>query len=221
MKSLALSMIILAGLAWQGTSTAQQPTVEDVLDKVREKWNSVEDYHVKMRSRNRLGEQQDEKKYDFYYKKPHLVRMEVIEGDKKGSVLVLQSDKTIRGKTGGVLGFVSVTLAPDDERIKNLRGREFYKADWGTVIKEYIAGYKAGYTMQLLKDEVFNNVDCWVLEANWKEAGNPITTDRIYVDKESHLVLCRKQSEGATLVNEVVWWDVQINPGLAADLFAL
>lgn len=199
----------------------QTPTPESLLNNLKTKWNSIQDYQTKMRSRNRLGAQTDEKKFIFSFKKPHMVRTEVIEGDKKGSVLTRDAAGTIHGKKGGVLGIVSITLDEDDERVANLRGRKFYLADWGSVIKEYYEAAKKGWKLSLRPDEKFNGVDCHVLQAEGTDPRSAVTLDVIWIDKATSLILCRKQYEGQTLVNEVVWWEFKLNLGLDDSLFTL
>ncbi len=202
-------------------SYGQAPTPESLLNNLKAKWNSIQDYQSMMRSRNRLGNQKDEKKFLFSFKKPHQVRTEVTEGEKRGSVLTRDATGKIRGKKGGVLGIVAITLSEDDERVTNLRGRKFYLADWGSVIKEYFEAYNKGWKFTLLPDEKFNESDCFVLQAEGTDPKSPVTRDVIVIEKASSLILCRRQYEGQTLVNEVVWWDIHLNVGLDDSLFTL
>ena len=220
---MTLSRTILVTALVLATSVAygQAPTPESLLNSLKTKWTSIQDYQSMMRSRNRLGDLKDEKKFLFSFKKPHQVRTEVTEGDKKGSVLTRDATGKIRGKKGGVLGIVAITLSEDDERVTNLRGRKFYLADWGSVIKEYFDAANKGWKLTLLPDEKFNESDCYVLQAEGRDSRSPVTRDVIYIDKANSLILCRKQYEGQTLVNEVVWWDIHLNVGLDDSLFTL
>ena len=200
---------------------SQAPSPESLLNDLKTKWTSIQDYKCKMRSRNRLGDQKDEKKLAFSFKRPHQVRAEVLEGDKRGSVLTRDAAGLIRGKKGGVLGLVPITLSEDDEKVTNLRGRKFYLADWGSVIKEFFDWAKKGWKLSMLPDDKSLGSDCYVLQAEGKDSKNPVTRDVIFIDKASSLILCRKQYEGETLVNEVVWLDIQLNAGLDDSLFTL
>jgi hypothetical protein len=218
---LGKNLLVTALLLVASVSYAQAPTPEGLLNTLKTKWTSIQDYQSKMRSRNRLGEQTDEKKLEFSFKRPHQVRTEVIDGDKKGSVLTRDASGKIRGKKGGVLGIVAITLSEDDERVSNLRGRKFYLADWGSVLKEFFDAAKKGWKLTMLPDEKFNESDCYVLKAEGSDPRSPVTRDVIYIEKASSLILCRRQYEGQTLVNEVVWWDIHLNVGLDDSLFSL
>jgi outer membrane lipoprotein-sorting protein len=200
---------------------SQDASPENLLNGLKDKWASIQDYHCKLRSRNRLGDQKDEKKMEFWFKQPQQIRTEILDGEKKGSVLTRDADGKIKGKKGGVLGLVSVTLGEDDERIRNLRGRKFYYADWGSVVKEYFAYHKEGCKFTVLPDEKFNGVPCHVLQADLTKPKERVTRDQIWVDAKNNLILCRKQFEGEVLVNEVAWWDIELNTGIPDGTFKL
>jgi len=214
-----LLVAVLILLTGPGYSQEKQPTA--ILQSVIQKWKSIQDYHCKMQSNNRLGDKTDKKKIEFWFKRKHQVRMQVLDGEKKGSALTRNDEGRIKGKKGGLLGVIAVTLDENDKRIFNLRGRKFYRADWGSVIAETVQRVKSGWRLRRLGDETFNGVPCFVLEATGKEPGSKVTRDMIWVDQTNHLVLRRKQYEGKTLVNEVAWWDIELNSNLDDDLFTL
>jgi len=204
-----------------GSATGQEKDPKQILNDVYAKWKTVQDYHCMMQSNNRLGEEKDLKKIEFWFKLRHQVRMEVLDGEKKGSALTRNDAGRIRGRKGGLLKVIPVTLDENDERIFNLRGRKFYEADWGTVIKEVIQRVKNGWTLKRLADEMYNQVPCLVLELTGQEPESGVTKDMIWVDQVNHLILHRKQFEGTLPVNEVAWWEIQLNTGLGDDLFDL
>ncbi|MCB9783818.1 MAG: hypothetical protein H6751_12715 [Candidatus Omnitrophica bacterium] len=199
---------------------SQDQGVAPILENLKTKWKSVYDYSCQMQSLNRLGQEVDKKKLDFSFQRPHKVRMEVLDGPKKGSVIVRTAEEKIRAKKGGILGVVAVTLDENDERVTNLRGRKFYEADWGSVIAEWLIAAKNGWAMERLPDENYNNQPCHVLLAHWKDPRSSITEDKIWVNQD-HLIVRRQQFEGQTLVNEVIWWNIQVNPKLDPGLFDL
>ena len=214
-----LTVILVLALGLPAFS--QDSGVLPILENVKSKWKTIKDYHCNMQSLNRLGQEVDKKKLDFSFQRPHKIRMEVLDGPKKGSVIVRTADGKIRAKKGGILGVIAVTLDESDPRVTNLRGRKFYKADWGSVIAEWLLAVKKGWKMERLPDETYNNQKCYVLTAHWKSPQSPITEDKIWVDQSTHLIVRRQQFEGQNLVNEVVWWNLQINPNLDPGLFDL
>lgn len=219
MKSyrIGAAFLILVGMV----CSAQGQSAQEILAKTQETWKGIRDYRCQMQSNNRLGQEKDLKKIDFAFKREHQVRMEVLDGKSKGSVLTRNDSGRIKGKKGGILGVVAVTLDETDERILNLRGRKFYEADWGTVIEEFSGRVGGGWTVEVQGEEEVSGSSCYVVVATGRETGSRISKDVLCVDKQRNLVLRRKQYEGEDLVNEVVWWDIQTNPGLSDELFNL
>lgn len=216
-----LSILAVSVLVTLAAASAQDSGVEPILEQVKQKWKSIYDYRCQMQSLNRLGQEVDKKKLDFAFQRPHKVRMEVLDGPKKGSVLVRDANEKIRAKKGGILGVVAITLEESDERVTNLRGRKFYEADWGSVIAEWLLAAKNGWSFEKAPDEKYNNEVCHVLISHWRDPKSPITKDMIWVSKETQLIVRRQQFEGETLVNEVIWWDIVLNPSLPEGTFEL
>jgi outer membrane lipoprotein-sorting protein len=202
-------------------STAHSQSAQEIFSKAEASWKGIRDYRCMMQSNNKLGQEKDLKKVDFAFKRNHQVRMEVLDGKNKGSVVARNDSGRIKGKKGGILGVVAVTLGETDERILNLRGRKFYEADWGTVLKEFSDRLKAGWNVVVQGEEEVSGSPCDILVATGRESGSKVTKDMMWIDKKNHLVLRRKQYEGEDLINEVVWWDIQVNSGLGDDLFDL
>ena len=204
-----------------GTAMAQDKGAKEILGDVQAKWQTIQDYQCKMQSNNRLGQEKDLKLVQFWFKRKQQVRMEVLDGEKKGSTLTRNDAGRIRGRKGGLLKIVAVTLDENDDRIYNLRRRKFYYADWGTIIDEVVGRIKNGWQIERMADETFNKTPCFVIALTGRETNSRVTKDMIWIDQSSHLILRRKQYEGSDIVNEVLWWDIQINQALSDDLFDL
>lgn len=202
-------------------STARGQTPQDLLANVEQAWKGIRDYQCKMQSNNKLGQEKDMKQIEFWFKRNHQVRMEVLDGKNKGSLLTRNDRGRIKGKKGGILRLVTVTLDDTDERILNLRGRKFYEADWGTILSEFAERTKAGWKVEIVDEEKVGGTPCRVLVATGSETESRVSKDMMWIDKKSHLILRRKQYEGENLVNEVLWWDIRLNSGLSDDLFSL
>ena len=177
MKLIKFGLLGILLFGFQTHAPAQEKGAVTIVNGIITKWRSIQDYQCLMRSKNRLGELTDSKKLKFSYKKSKQVRVEVLDGEKKGSVLTRDANGTIKAKKGGLLGVIALTLDEDDERIRNLRGRKFYHATWGAVIKEFHSAVEKQRNVQRLPDEEFNKHDCYVLSI---EGGDP--KDRITKD---------------------------------------
>jgi outer membrane lipoprotein-sorting protein len=213
---------LIAGLFFLvGVAAAQDKGAKEIVGDVQAKWQTIRDYHCKMQSNNKLGQEKDLKQIEFWFKRNQQVRTEVLDGDKKGSTLTRNDAGRIRGRKGGLLKVVAVTLDENDERIYNLRRRKFYHADWGTVIGEVVSRIKNGWQVERMADETFNNAPCFVVALTGRDRDSRVTKDMLWIEQSSHLILRRKQYEGTDIVNEVLWWEIQLNQDLSDDLFDL
>jgi outer membrane lipoprotein-sorting protein len=178
-------------------------------------------YACTMQSFNRLGAESSTKTVRFTWARGGRVRMEVVEGPDKGSVLTRDGQGQLRGRKGGFLKMIAVTLKEDDRRVVNLRGRKFYEADWGSVIQEIRAREQAGWAVQPLADDAVKGAACRVVELVAPAGSSGVTRDRVWISRDRDLILRRQQFEGETLVNDVTWWDVELNPAVEDALFTL
>jgi len=196
-------------------------TAEEILDLAEARWEEIRDFHFTSVVFCRAGEETEHKILDVIFKKPALYRNTVIEGDNEGAVVTYNAEGVIHGRRGGILSVIVLTLKPDDERIRSLRGRRFYEIAWGIELGEMRDYIAAGWTLQRLDDAEMDGLLCYVVAAEGTSEETTLTRSEIWVEQATHLVRRRLDYEGDVLVRDDQYTQIEINTDPDESLFSL
>lgn len=211
---------ILCAVLLDMPAYSAEPAIDE---KVKTFLNNLEDavykmdtYECKMISESWKGKKHEYKVMEFCFKKPNLMRMAVLEGDKKGSVVLLNKEGKIRGKNSFGL---RKTLKPTDARIKNLRGSTFMESsllDMIDRLKDHVMerGCKA-----VLTEEEYVGRPSYHLHIEHKDADDPVTLEEVWYDKSTYFIMKKIKYEGKTRVADTAWENCAINIPLDDSLF--
>lgn len=163
-------------------------------------------------------------KGDFYFKKPHLMRLEVTEGKRKGSVAVLQADGRVHGKAPGLGIFASmITLAPDSRFLKSVNGYPMVDSDFGSLaraLKKFLDdGATAKITAHTVSERI-NHQPAHLIEVYTDKTQTQLFK-RVFVDAGSYLPVEWYDYEDGKLSSESSWQNFKNDPGMPATLFSL
>lgn len=161
---------------------------------------------------------------DFYFKKPHLMRLEVKEGKRKGSVAVLQSDGRVHGKAPGLGIFASmITLAPDSRFLKSVNGYPMVDSDFGSLahaLQKFLdSGASAKITTHTVSERL-QHQPAHLIEVYTDKTQTQLFK-RVFVDANSYLPVEWYDYEDGKLSSESSWQNFKSDPGLPATLFSL
>lgn len=211
----ALAVAVMAS-AW--SCAAEEPSFAGDLALA---WDGITNYACTITAFNRLGAKSERKQVRFAYRRPGVVSMEALDGPDRGGALARDERGVIRGRKGGILKLIAVTLADDDPRVSNLRGGRFYRADWGSIIGEIRGRVRSGWTVKAVGDDACGGVACSVYELNAPPGSAGVTRDCVWVEHSRRVILRRQQHEGGMLVNDVTWRDIEINQPVDESSFSL
>ena len=163
-------------------------------------------------------------KGDFYFKKPHLMRLEVTEGKRKGSVAVLQSDGRVHGKAPGLGLFASmITLAPDSRFLKSVNGYPMVDSDFSSLARALKKFLDDGATAKITTHTVSERLGhqpSHLIEVYTDKTQSQLFK-RVFVDAGSYLPVEWYDYEDGKLSSESSWQNFKNDPGLPATLFSL
>ncbi len=161
---------------------------------------------------------------DFYFKKPHLMRLEVTEGKRKGSVAVLQSDGRVHGKAPGLGMFASmITLAPDSRFLKSVNGYPMVDSDFSSLARALKKFLDDGATAKITTHTVSERLGhqpSHLIEVYTDKTQSQLFK-RVFVDAVSYLPVEWYDYEDGKLSSESSWQNFKNDPGLPATLFSL
>jgi outer membrane lipoprotein-sorting protein len=161
---------------------------------------------------------------DFYFKKPKLMRLEVTEGKRKGSIAVLQSDGRVHGKAPG-LGFLAsmMTLAPDSRFLKSVNGYPMVDSDFCSLARALKKFLDDGATAKITTHTVSERIahqPAHLIEVYTDKTQTQLFK-RVFVDANSYLPVEWYDYEDGKLSSESSWQNFKNDPGMPATLFSL
>jgi outer membrane lipoprotein-sorting protein len=200
---------------------------------MRERFEQVRDYHGIYTSYTTDGKDEREITFHYYFKKPKLIRMEVIEGKQPGSILIYNPSKKsnkVHIKTSNffyniLLKFKGYYLDSDDKRVCDLRGYGVHQSDWGWYIDEHLRiaeMLENNYEVSVLHEERINRYEVVLVEfiSGIPDSTNSVETEKIWIDKLTFFPIKVEQYDsGGRLVFATSFSDIIFNSGIDEKIF--
>ncbi len=205
-----LSILVLAAAAVIApVSAATVPAIT----AFQETFAKVNDYTVTVHASESLGNQTQDRTYRYMWKRPHLVKTQILSGPGTGGGGVWNGGDTVSGHQGGILSFIHLTVGIHDGRATSLRG---YTIPDG-VLPNQVAKYTTMKgTLSERGGPVIDGQDSTLVELKIAPgAGEPGETRAvIYFSKSTHLPLAQIRWAGDKVLSKELWTDLRTNVGL-------
>lgn len=199
-------------------AAADTPTVQSVVEAFRERYAALDDYQCRMYEFCRKGSAFEERTMDLYFKKPRLIRMDVVKGNRSsdnGAVGVFRNNGNVTVRPGGLLSFLSVTVDKHDPRIASIRGHAIDEIDLQAV-RDLIQSREADgvLTVSVADGE-------YLLSSRPRDPSKNggVTRELIRLAAVKYLPISSDSFEGDTLVQHVEWSRFVLDAGLPDELF--
>jgi outer membrane lipoprotein-sorting protein len=177
-------------------------------------WSKVDNYSCSIVVHEALGTQTQDRRYDFWFKKPSLAHIEITSGPGRGSGSVWHGGDTVLGHQGGLLRGIKMNVSINDSRAVSLRGDTITAPIFGNILATYQSNMTGTVTESPGETIDGAPTDMLTLKIANPAANKNVTRDVLYLSKTTHLPVRRMRYEGDTLVKQEDFVNVKINPGL-------
>lgn len=227
-----LSFSFIASISSRNQSTFPERPFEqsqEIIDlaklfgEMKIRFSSIRDYSCEMQVYSASGKKTRLEYYNFYFKKPKQLRVEITGGENRGAVLLLKNPGNVRVRQKkGIGSLVTLSFRPDHPLVTNLRGYGLHQSDWGWFIDKHIelAGLFSG---KFLREEKLHNRNTFVYELISSDPGRTLDFKRelLWVDDIWGLPLRYQMfDEKKKAVQTMMAWNIRLNTGLSDSLFA-
>lgn len=136
-----------------------QFNLEEFVSNVKAKWESIQTYECEYTTFQKKGKESEEVTYHVYFKKPLWTRLKVLKGKNKGSEAMYNPEKNeVRGRKGGLLRGIVLTLKPDDKKVTSVLGFKTYDAGISGIYIRFMKYLEEGFEMEYAGDFEENGV---------------------------------------------------------------
>jgi outer membrane lipoprotein-sorting protein len=197
---------------------ADSLTAYDYLHAIQARYDLIEDYQCRMHEFSIGGGRREEKIINYYFKKPKLIRLDILDGNRafdKGSVGVYTGGEKVTGHRGGIMREIVLSIKKDSALATSVRGETIDQSDMLTIIEriEYLLVNGDASIVEKVSHIEFE----FFPHDPSKNEG--ISKDVVWVDRETMLIIRNERYEEERLVQQVTWGKHIINAGLPKELF--
>lgn len=204
-------MLAIAVLATYVGTFGLTPDAKMLVDAMKRKFAALQDYSCHMYTTSFKKGRLKLDAHRYYFKKPALIRLEVTDGSDKGAVAILTARGKVRAKAGGILGLFTVTMDPDDRRLRDKDGSRFVDSHLGGTIGDI---ERAVFEGESQVSEVQSSRRLYRLEIT-----RPGKLDIILIDAELLLPVEWQSIRQGQIDSKVEWRNLKVNVGLQDSLF--
>jgi outer membrane lipoprotein-sorting protein len=181
---------------------------------------ALREYTVTIAGHETDGRRTQDRTIRYWYMKPTTAKVEVISGAGRGSAAVWTGGDTVRGRQGGILSMIKLTVGLHDARATSLRGDTIDSAYFGNMFKHFKT------TNGKLNEAPGPRIagvptEMMILNVADPAANGRISKEVLYLSATTHLPLKRERFEGDALVKSQEFRDLKLNSNLTDKDFSL
>ncbi len=222
MKKSYIKLIILCAVLLLIANSAYAYNVKQLFIEMRQRFNEINDFACIMRDYQAKDGESERYVYDFYYKKPEKVRMDIIGGDKNiGTVLIYRNGK-VKVKAGrGLVSLFTFSLDPRNKRVRGLNGFTVNESAGNYFLDMHIENLES-FESRILREEKLDGDEALVIELVSKDLDKTdlIARELVWIDKERMLLLkFIFYDKDGNIMQSTQYENLKLNVGLNDKLF--
>lgn len=196
----------------------------ELLDQILEQWQAISDYTCIIETYTITKDDKQVSTIEHKFLKPKWIRMQILEGDGKGSIGVYNPfTKKVRGCKTGLLKIIVLTLDITDSKVRSIRGHRIDQGDCLTLI-ERLQTYHGNGELTDVQHTTYNGEPAYLFKAEVEDSSRlwGAQKENIWLDAEDFFPLRSEQRLGdGTIVHYSTYHDMELNTGLTEDDFKL
>lgn len=194
LKLLKISLILFLLLTSNRVALSQD-SFRALLDSMKLRFNAIENYHSIYESYTANGDKSQRLVISYYFQKPKLIRMEVLEGKYPGTIIIFNpaiSRESVKIKVGSsALSaaqkiFFGEFFPLHDKMVIDLRGNAISESDWGVFIDDHFRFREFGAGI-FIKEEMVEGSQLlyYQIYSDFPEKTYSIKKEEIWIDKKT------------------------------------
>lgn len=197
---------------------------DEILERIQTQWQRVSDYTCTLETYTITEDDKQVSTIEHKFLKPGWIRMQILEGDGKGSIGVYDPfTKKVKGCKTGILKIIVLTMDITDSRVRSIRGHRIDQGDCLSLI-ERLRAYHSNGEFTSIERTTFDGDDAYLLRAAVQDSSRlwGATIENIWLDAEHYFPLRSEQRlADGTIVHYSMYRDIEVNTGLTEDDFKL
>lgn len=211
--TVALVLWLSIGVNFLKTKAETVPTPQELLQLITRRFETLKDYQCQLTTTHLKNGQTVTDINNYYFKKPKLIRLEVMNGKDKGSKVVLNKNGKVRARAGGVLGVFTITMEPNDKRLQDDDGSSFATTDLGSTIKDIRATLAGGTATVTIVERGKRTYQLQI--------DRPGKRDLIVIDAQLQLPIEWYTFSNGRFDSKTEWKNLQMDVGFSDSLFEM
>jgi outer membrane lipoprotein-sorting protein len=201
-------------------ATAGFASGEPALERFSSAVNAVQDYTGVLTTHEVDGTKTEDRVMDVWFKKPSMVKVAVVGGTGKGGVVVWDGGPNVRGHEGGMLKFITLTLALHNPRVSSMRGATIENGTFTWQV-QHLRTVKGKMSEEAGPVVDGSPTDIIIVDGVDPATEQGMTKEMFFISRKTGLLSRFQGYDGAALVRQSDYTDVKVNSGLTDADFKL